>query len=214
MCHLGHFLGEVFCQFANIGTLVPVFGETDHFAILFSEAQPDRTAEGCHLIAGVVDIILTLHGIPCGLENRRHGISDRRTATVTDMQGAGGVGADEFNLDTLALACGGGSIGLSPAHDVIKNFVPAGRGQVEIDKSRAGDFNLLQERTRPEFRDQGLGDLARGLFFSPGHGHGEVRGKITMLRVAGYFDLDIRDNPGMEGVVGKTGLQRSADFPP
>ncbi len=131
---------------------------------------------------------------------------------MTDVQRAGGVGADKFNLDFLSLACPGDAIFRAPGRNVVEHLVPANGCQGKVNETGAGNVNLVEERTFTEGRHQSLGDLAGRLLLGPGHDHCQVGRKITVLWVSGYFDLDLRDFPGVQGLVIEAGLQGFGDL--
>src|SRR5210317_413094 len=131
---------------------------------------------------------------------------------MTDVQWASGVGADKFNLDFLSLACTGEAIFRALGRNVVEHLVPAYGCQGKVNETGTGNVNLVEERACTEGRHQSLGDLAGRLLLGPGHDHCQVGRKITMLWVSGHFDLDLRDFPGVQGLVIEAGLQGLADL--
>ena len=109
------------------------------------------------------------------------------------MQGAGGIGADKFHLNPLAVSDVGSAKGGILPIDAFQDWKPRFRGQVEIQKPGSGDFRPQKDvfRIVDVFHDD-FCDLAGGHFLDRGHGHGQVGGKIAVGLELGLFHLHIR----------------------
>ena len=131
---------------------------------------------------------------------------------MADMQRAGGIGADELHLHRLPGAGSAAAVGRSLPRDLVEHLVPAAGGEKEIDEAGAGDLHLLPQAVAgTEGRDQGLGHLARRLFFLAGEQHGDIAGEIAVAGLAGNFDDKGRNAAGLEGPGSVTGLERGED---
>ncbi len=81
---------------------VAVARKAQALAAEFQVTQPDRGAEDVHLTPGVVDVILAVDLETDRLQQIRDHRAVRGPATMPDMQRAGGIGRDEFDLHAPA----------------------------------------------------------------------------------------------------------------
>ena len=96
----------------HVLALVAVVREAHVHAAQLVVAQPHRHRQDVHLAAGVVDVVLALHGVAGGIEQVGDAGAVGRAAAVADVQRAVRVGRDE--LDGHRLAASGRPRGRSP----------------------------------------------------------------------------------------------------
>ena len=88
------------------GAVIAVFGHRHVLAERLGVARKERLVKGTHAAAGVVDIVLALDVIAGGLQHRGDGIAQHGVARRADVQRAGGIGADVFDLHRCAVRRG------------------------------------------------------------------------------------------------------------
>ena len=181
---------HLFGHLAHIIALVGVGRERHGLAVLVEVAQPGRQAEDVHLTAGIIDVVLAGH-IPAGKgEQAGQRGAVGRTAAVADVQRAGRVGRDEFDLHLL-LATGrraaeSRAFGQHGAHDI--DLGPRIEG--EIDEAGTGHFRLGNQHRNRQFRQQLVGNFARILLQRLGQLHGQVGRPVAVRRVTRALELD------------------------
>jgi len=115
--------------------------------------------EDAHLGAGVVDVVLALDVVAGGCEDAGEGVAKDGAAAVADLQGAGGVGGDELDLQLLSVADVDGAPGVGVGEDVVDLFALPVRGETQVDEARGGDFNGVDEGAGLDGVGDGLGDV-------------------------------------------------------
>ena len=145
------------------------------------EPVPDGGPQDEHLAARVVDVILGLHVIARLLQDADQGVAQGRAPAVADVQRAGGVGGHVLHLDLDTLAHVGRAVGLAGIAHGGHGLAPEGRREGEIQESRPGDVDLLDERVIGQGCGDILGNGAGGLFGLLGEHHGHVGGHIAEL---------------------------------
>jgi hypothetical protein len=88
----------------DIIAAIAVGGKAQVLAAQFQVAQPHRGGEDVHLPAGVVDVILAMDRKADRRQQVRHHGAIGRAPAMADVQGTGGIGGDELDLDPLARA--------------------------------------------------------------------------------------------------------------
>jgi hypothetical protein len=83
---------------AHVAALVGVGREGHRLAEQFEIAQPGRDGEDVHLAAGVIDVVLARHLVAGEGQQRRQAGAVGGAAAMADMQRAGGIGGNEFDL--------------------------------------------------------------------------------------------------------------------
>ncbi len=185
----------------DIVTLITVAWELDGLAAQFQVAQPHGGAQDVHLAAGVVDVILPMDLIAHRCQQVGHRRSIGRAAPVADMQGTGGVGGDEFHLNTLAGTESGATIigpGAENGRDHCQVSVP---GKKKVDEARPGNLHPGNQGRGRKGGHQALRDLARLGADGLGQDQGQVGGKIAVGLVPGTFDLRLRKCDGAPGPI-------------
>ena len=139
----GMALGQVFPgQVLHVAALVAVLGELDDLAQELPQAEVEGFPQGEDLVAHVVDVVFPHHLMAGGGEQVGQGVPQGRAPAVADVQGAGGVGADELHLDLLAGAQVAVAVGRAQFVNLGHHPVPEGVGDEEVDKAGAGDLHL------------------------------------------------------------------------
>ena len=177
----------------DIVALVAVAGEGDVLPSQFQVAQPEGGAEDVHLTAGVVDVILAMDRKADRRQQVRHHGAIGRAPAMADVQGTGGVGGDELDLDPLARAHLAPAI-VGPGGEDGRDQAQMGAGgQEEVDEAGAGDlgsrYQVRGRQGRDQTRRQVTGLATSGLR----HDQGQIGGEIAMNRVAGAVHLGIRE---------------------
>ena len=168
----------------DIATFVAGIGKIDFDAVRFQPAQPNADAENIHLPAGVVDVVLTMHGITDRLEQVTDGCAKSGATTVADMQGAGRVGGNVFEQDAWPVPGRLPTILFTVVEDVPDLVMPGNCTQVEIDESGAGNLDLVDGVALSEPGDYSLGQRARITVRRLGQAHRDVAREVTVARVA------------------------------
>src|SRR6185369_8343791 len=115
---------------------------------------------------------------------------------------SGGVGADEFDLDFLAASTVRPAVAAPGGGNLFQQALPSAIFQLEVYKTRPGNFNALEYVRR--LRNPGDKDFrhgARGLALALCKLHGDVGGKIAMLRIRGGLYDDRRELGGDKKIV-------------
>ena len=109
---------------------------------------------------------------------------------MPDVKGAGGVGADKFDLDFLAGTHVRKSIAFVKIMNLLQDRVPGGLFHVKIEKPGPGNIRAGNHSVRIiEVCDDGFGYFARRHFLYRGHDHGDIGREITMGPGFGLFNL-------------------------
>ena len=150
-------------------------------------AQPDGGGQDVDLESGVVEIIFGGDGESGVGEDSGEGVAVCGAASVSDVERAGGVGGDEFQMNELILRRAA-----SELLGILENLADDGgfvlRADADVDESGSGDVGGFDESGRsPVLEDVG-GDLAGILLERRGELHGGGRGEIAHLTVFGAFN--------------------------
>jgi hypothetical protein len=189
-------------------------GKGDRLVEQFEVAQPGRYGKDVHLPAGVIDVILARHLVAGKGQQRAQAGAVGGAAAMADMQRAGGIGGNEFDLQ----AAGHASVLRRAATEIIaRRPAPrppprcAPRRQREIDEAGAGDLDLRDKRRGRQLAHHALGDLARiGLQFAR-QLHPQVAGEITVAGLLGALENDV-GKPLGGGDAGKRGAQQAGEM--
>ncbi len=167
---------------------VAVARECETLAEALEVAQPHTDREDLHLPAGVVDVVLAVHGIAGRIEQVGERGTERGVPAVAHVQRSRGVRRDELDDHALPGALLAPAIGRAEVEHAQQFQVPRGRREMEIDEARASDFDFRDELTRRQRVHDRLGDVARLALRNPGKLHCRIGGEIAVGRVAGAFD--------------------------
>ena len=137
----------------------------------------------------VVDVILLVHIVAAVAHNARHGIAERRPATVADVEGAGGVGGHVLEVH-VALALGNGAATEAVAflahlaHHALQHRVR----QADVDEAGAGDLHGGNHVVFGNVIHDDLGDLAGILVGELRGAHGDGACPVAVGLVAGSLE--------------------------
>ena len=87
----------------------------------------ERAGQRVDLAAGVVDVVFAGDGEAGLLQQRRQRVADDRAAAVADVQRAGRIGRDVFDVDRPPGADGGVAVGGAGGEDLGEPGVPERR---------------------------------------------------------------------------------------
>jgi hypothetical protein len=138
---------HLLCHVAHIVALVGIGRERNINAVLFEVAQPGRQSEDVHLSAGIIDVILARY-VPAGEgQQARQRSAIGSATTMADMQRAGRVGRDEFDLHFLPATEQSNDRSFPPSTSTALEHasVLARCIQGEIDETGASDFGLFDQ---------------------------------------------------------------------
>ena len=162
-----------------------------HKDLLVAHAQ--ALAELLDLVARVVHVELTGHVAAGPVQHRGQAVTQRAAPGVAQVHGAGGVGGNKLHVHLLALAPVGAAVLFVQGSGVDGAGVGPG-AQVHVQKAGAGDLHPVHGAVRQvgQMGQDGLRDLAGGLFEHPGAGHGQVAGHVAVFRVGGDLHDEVR----------------------
>ena len=178
---VNHLLGD----FVNISALVTI-GRS----LLPVGGSNQGLGETVDLLAVVVEVILADHMGAVGLQDTGQGVADGRPPRSPDMDGAGGVGGDEFQVQGFACQVVIGSEGGLLIQNLIDDLRSRSGVQSDVDESGAGHFHGGDARVRL----QGLSELLSQV--PGGHAglltqlHGDIGRPVAMGPVFGAHNGD------------------------
>ena len=174
----------------DVVALVAVVREAQRHARELVVTEPHRDREDVHLAAGIVDVVLALHGVAGGLEQGRDGGAVGRAAAVAHVQRAVRVGRDELDRHRFERARLAVAVGFALVEHAADRRQAASLRDVEIQEPRAGDVDLGHVLRLRQRIDEGLGGIARLHAGRLGQHQGEVAGVIAVLGGLGAVDDD------------------------
>ena len=167
-------------------------------------AGVERGVEVVHLVAGVVDVILTHHVETGGGEDVGQCTAQHRAPGVPHVDRARRVDAHELDLDLAARADGTVGVDLALLQHRLHLAGQPALGEFEVDEAgpdRRGLSDLVEGCQRA---GDALGDFQWVHPRLPRQLHGEVRRVVTVLRVLGALDVALGQRPLRE----RAGLHR------
>ena len=171
----------------HVPALVPVLGRLAAFV-----PREQRGGEGVELVAGVVEVVLPVHDGALGAEEVGEGVAHRDPAAPAGVEGPGGVGGDELEVDALALERPAVPVPLAGGHDGAEHLVQPRGPEVEVHEAGAGHLGAL-ERARAlavELLDQPGGDVAGWEPEGLGQLQRDIGGEVAERGVLGDGELD------------------------
>ena len=111
---------------------------------------------------------------------------------MADVQRAGRVGRDEFDLYLLAAADPRTPVAAAGGQHRADHADLGARVEGEIDESGASHLGLRHQQRNRQLADQPLGDFARVLLQRPGQLHRQVRREVPVRRIARPLKVDRR----------------------
>ena len=159
-------------------------------AVFLQVAQPDRERENVDLAAGIVDIVFAADVVAAGRHQRRQRRAERRLPAVADVQGARGIGRDEFDHHAFAMTGVVAPVRRALVEDAGEFGLQRAVHQVEVDEAGArylgpGDHVVGRQRGNDL-----LGQRARVAARALGMAHRHVARVVAMTRIAGALDVD------------------------
>ena len=131
--------------FEDIVTVVAVFGEFHGLAEEFTETGVEREAQHTDLISGVVDVVFLFHIVTGERKQVGEGVADGAAPSVAHMEQAGGIGADEFNLNPGTFADSDGTVAVAHLMNETRHGEKPVFLQKEVDKAGAGDLGAFNK---------------------------------------------------------------------
>ena len=159
----------------------------DNLAIALLNGAGERV----HLVTGVVDVELARDIPTAELQRTAHGVAQSRPATVAHVHGAHGVGADELDVDLLALAVVAAAEVGALADDLAEDAADGLRGKAEVQKARTRCLNGHDSLIGRHVGDDGGGDVAGSAVRGLGAAHSNSGGPVTLLGVIGPLDAEV-----------------------
>ena len=147
--------------------------------------------ERVHLVAGVVDVELARDIPTAELQRTAHGVAQSRPASMAHMHGAHRVGADELDVDLLALAVVAAAEVGTLADDLAEDAADGLRGKAEVQKARTRCLNGHDSLIGRHMGDDGGGDVAGSAMRGLGAAHGNSGSPVALLGVIGPLDAEV-----------------------
>ena len=148
----------------------------------------EGVGEAVDLRAVVVEVVLAGHGgAGCGHETRQ-GVADSGPAGAAQVDGAGGVGGDVFEVDgatrerLVAAVLGTG------LDDRAGQLAGRARAQADVDEAGSRDLDRVDAVGGRQVVGEDLRELARGHAGLLAELHGDVGGPVAVLAHAGALD--------------------------
>jgi hypothetical protein len=155
-------------------------------------SQKGGAREHVDLRAGVIDVVFARHGIACKGEQTCERIAEHRAAAMADMQGAGWIGGDIFDIDRLARAHAAAAVVIAVLQHLAQRLGPDTGFKGEVDEAGAGDFDLLDPQIGTQCVGNRLGQITRIFTGILGQHHGGIGRHVAMGRIARRLDQDPR----------------------
>ena len=180
---------------AHLDHVLPMVAGLRHFLIF---AKGLRVAHvGCRrkileLRAPVVDVVLSEHVIAGGFQHAGEGVAQHSVAGRTDVQWAGGVHADKFDLRALPLAHIQLAIVLAGSQDRLDLAHQPLLVEGQIDETGGRGVCAGQHVGGRQMAQNHAGDLHGGLAGQFRRLHGNRRGKIAKFDLLGMIEHDLR----------------------
>ena len=175
----------------DIFAVVAVFRELHGLPQKLQITGFDGGRQVVDLVAGVVDVEFFLDVVAGGTHQVGQSTAEGRAAAVSDVQRAGRVGADEFDLDLLPAAGLGVAVSVAGVEDFLQQLVQPVRFQIKIDKARSGDFRAVQPGKLDPAHDR-FSDLPGIGLEGPGRLHGEIGGVVAKALLRRHFQKHFR----------------------
>ena len=164
----------------------------------------ERAGEAVDLPAVVVEVVLAGHFRAGGLEHAAERVAHRGPAGAAQMDRAGGVGGDEFEVDLLVCVEVAVAELLRLIQHLCDELALGAGGETQVDKARTGDLGGVDCGVVRQVVGKPSGELAWVGASFLGHLERDVCGVIAVLGVAGAFHgHGVRDDGGVEVVGGE-----------
>src|SRR5699024_669878 len=134
-------LGDLGCDVLDVLAAIAVFRGG-----LIARGGEQRLREAVDLATVVVEVVLAGHLAALSSQQATQGVADSSPAGTTQVDRAGGVSRDEFQVDLRALVGISTAEILASGENVLHDLALRGGGQADIDEARAGDAGLVNLR--------------------------------------------------------------------
>ena len=188
---------DFFGQVYDVVALVAVGGKLGVLAQGLKVAGVDGSVEEVHLGAGVVNVVFAGDLVAGGLEDGGEDAAKDGAAGVADVDGAGGVDADEFDHDLAGIGGWEGAEVVAGVEDFAHLPLEPLGAEAEVEEAGRGDPDLLDQVVGGDKVDEGFGDVNGGQPGGAGEAEGQAGGEVAVLGVA--RTLDFHDGHGVEG---------------
>ena len=189
-------------QFDDVIATVAVFRPAGIVRGQAFAARLYRQRQIVNLRTGIVVIKFAGYIPAGGIEQTAYTIANGSTTAVTDMQRSGRVGRHKFHLHFAPGAIVVAAVGFFLFQHGFYQTGGRGIAQIEVNKTRAGNFDFFYQRVGRQGIHQQLRQFARIFTGRLGQHHRQVSGQIAVGFVAGVVDLDARFEISGKGSLG------------
>jgi len=144
-----------------------------------------------HLAPGIIDVVFPLHLETDEFQQVGEGRPVGGAAPVPDMQRAGWIGGNEFDLDLLPLPLLTCAKTVALLEYALNHGMTGRAANEEIDESRTGHLDSVDAVLCRQPGNDGLGQHARRHAGRFRQGQGNIRGEVTLARILRRRNLDI-----------------------
>ena len=129
-------VGELPSQVAHVRTAIPVLGD-----VAAVPQGPDRGAEQPDLGAEVVEVVLAGHSLAGRFQDATEEVAHERASRVADVEGAGGVGRDELDVDVLGVGGSDAAERRAGGPGGVHGRLDGGGGEAHVEEARRRDLD-------------------------------------------------------------------------
>ena len=147
-------------------------------------AKPDGGGQDVDLESGVVEVIFGGDGVSGAGKDAREGVAVSGAASVSDVEGSGGIGGNEFKVNEFAAGLSAPEVS-GIAEDVAQNGGFGFGAKADINKPGPRDLGGENEGRRSPVLQNTLRDLAWGLPQNGREPHRNGRGEVPHFPIIG-----------------------------
>ena len=156
------FCDKVLRMLCDVGAMVGILRHLHRRVKVLEIAHFQRSGELLDLVAGIIDVELTLYLPASPAENLRQAVAQRTASGIAHVHRAGGVCGNKFHQRTLTGAGLCFAVGVLFCQDGFHNLGKPFRLQEKVQKAGAGDFRTVKDRAMQGDRLQNqFGNFAR-----------------------------------------------------
>ena len=181
----------------DVVALITVGGELGVAAEGFEVAGIDGGVEEVHLGAGVVDVILAGDFVAGSLEYGGEDAAEDGATGVADVDGAGGVDADEFDHDLFWIRRVNSAVVVVCVQDCVDLALEPPGMEAEVEEAGGSGPDIFDEVVGGDEAGEGFCDVDGGEAGGAGKAKGKAGGEVAVPGVAGPLDFDVGD--GLKG---------------
>ncbi len=171
-----------------VARIKPFRDHADGLAQRLAVAQIGRAREHVDLGAGVVDVILARDGKAGEREQVRQSIAKHGPAAMADMQRSGRIGRNVLDVDRRTRPDIARTVADPEPHRAAQRLDPGSGLERQIDKTRPGHLDLVDEFVGAQSFGNPFGKLARLFAGFLGEHHGGVGRHIAVRGFARRLD--------------------------